>query len=187
MTEYTRYVLLDRDGVINALPAAVYILDPGELTLIEGAAEAIRKLNDHRYGVLVVSNQQCVGKGLITREALDAISGRLETLLREASGATIVDFFYCPHLAEDACDCRKPKPGLIQQARARYGFDPESTCMAGDSYKDVYAAQAAGCPSIFVRTGNDAPLYASGEMPDPMPDFVAKDLLEAVDFILGRG
>jgi D-glycero-D-manno-heptose 1,7-bisphosphate phosphatase len=187
MTDYDRYVLLDRDGVINALPADVYILDPGELTLIDGAAEAIRTLNDRGYGILVVSNQQCVGKGLITREALDAISDRLTSLLREASGATIVDFFYCPHLVEDGCDCRKPKPGLIEQARARYGFDPKTTCMAGDSYKDVYAAQAAGCPSIFVRTGNDAPLYASGELPDPLPDFVAKDLLEAVAFILGRG
>ena len=184
MTTFSKYVLLDRDGVINTMPKDVYILDPAELTLVEGAAEAIRVLNDRGYGILVISNQQCVGKGLITRDELDLISARLSELLRDASGAMIADFFYCPHLVEDACDCRKLQPGLIEQARERYGFDPKRTYMAGDSYKDVYAAQAAGCPSIFVRTGNDAARFAAGELPDPMPDCVAKNLLEAVEFIL---
>lgn len=179
-----QYVLLDRDGVINQPPTNVYITDPDELALVAGAGEAIARLNAAGFRALVISNQQCVGKGIIDRQQLDAISDRMDALIVAAGGTAITEYFYCPHLATDECDCRKPKPGLIEQAWARYGFDPAATFMIGDSYTDLDAATAAGCPSIFVRSGNDAARYDAGELPNPAPAHVANSLVEAVAWIL---
>lgn len=184
--EYERYVLLDRDGVINAAPTNEYITSIDELTLLPGAADAIRKLNDRGFGVVVVSNQQCVAKGLLTLGALDDLTAHLTAMIREASGGAIVEYFYCPHLADAGCECRKPKPGLILQAQSKFGFERERTYVVGDSYKDLEAADAAGCPGIFVLTGNDAGRYRSGDAPRVATELVADDLAQAVEYIIGR-
>ncbi len=179
-----RFVLLDRDGVLNATPSNRYITSADELVLIDGAAEAVRILNDRGFGVLVVSNQQCVGKGLLSIPELDAMSQHLRSLIHASSGGEILDFFYCPHLAEDECACRKPNPGLIVQAQRKYEFDPAETYVVGDSYTDLEAALRAGCPPILVLTGNDAGRYRSGQMPAAPPGYVGTDVLDAARHIL---
>jgi D-glycero-D-manno-heptose 1,7-bisphosphate phosphatase len=127
-----------------------------------------------------------VGKGLITREQLDELSEYVAGRIRESSGGEIAEFFYCPHLASVGCACRKPKPGLVLQAQRKYGFDPAQTYLVGDSYKDLAAACAAGCPSIFVLGGNDADRYHEGEEPPGPPAVVVNHLGEAADFIIDR-
>ena len=184
MNRHERYVLLDRDGVLNAAPSDRYVTSVDELRLIDGTAQAVRTFNDRGFGVLVVSNQQCVGKGLLTPAELDGISEHLAALIRDLTGGEILEFFYCPHLAEAGCDCRKPKPGLIHQAERKYGFDTAQTYLIGDSYRDLEAARNAGCPSILVLTGNDAGRYKAGDLPSDPPEFIAENLMRAANHIV---
>lgn len=179
-------VLLDRDGVINEAPTNRYITDVAEVSLIDGVGAAIAAFNENGFSVLVVSNQQCVGHGLLTEEGLKAISECIVAGIRALGGGEIRDFFYCPHLADAHCDCRKPKPGLIHQAHKKYGFDCEQTYVIGDSYTDLEAGVSAGCPAILVLTGNDAPRYRAGDPPSTPPEYVASDLLDAAHYIIGK-
>lgn len=180
-----RYVLLDRDGVINTPPVEKYITHPDTLTLVAGAGAAIAKLNAAGFRAVVISNQQCIGKGIIDMAMLSAISDRMNELLA-IDGAAIDEYFYCPHLAEEDCSCRKPKPGLIQRAHAKYGFELETTYFVGDTYTDLAAAAAAGCRSILVLTGDHAERYRNGDLPDSPPASVAGDLMAAAEFILSQ-
>ncbi len=181
-----QYVLLDRDGVINETPTNRYITDVAEVSLIDGVGEAIAAFNESGYSVLVISNQQCVGHGLLTEEGLNAISERILAEIHALGGGEIHDFFYCPHLADAQCDCRKPKPGLIHQAHRKYGFDIPRTYMIGDSYTDLDAGASAGCPSILVLTGNDGSRYREGDPPSATPDYVASNLLDAARYIIDK-
>ncbi len=182
-SEFHACVLLDRDGVINASVRDGYVVSPEGIRLLPGVGEAIAELNRHGFAVLVISNQQGVAKGVMTPEDLDAVTETVRAGV-SAAGGTIAEFFYCTHLAAENCPCRKPKPGLVQQAQARYGFELAQTYLVGDSYIDMETARQAGCPGIFVLSGLDAGRYHAGE-PLPMkPAHVAGNLPEAVRYIL---
>ncbi len=183
----SKYVLLDRDGVINVeAPGNGYITTPEALRLVPGAADAVARLNGRGFAVLVCSNQQCVGKGLLSLDVLMEISETMRRALEAESGGRIQDFFYCPHLTADACGCRKPEPGLLLQAQERYGFNLAETFFVGDSYRDIGAAKGARCRSVFVLSGYDSRRYAAGEPLPHSPDCIAPDLAAAVDFILSE-
>jgi len=159
-------ILLDRDGVINRdRPDSVKSVD--ELVLLEGAAEAIARLNRAGYEVIIFTNQSCVGRGTVTLERLDEIHGELERRLAVA-GATIDAYYVCPHAPEDRCDCRKPAPGLLLRATEERGFDPAATWAVGDAVRDIEATRAAGLRPALVLTGkgrrsraeaSDAPVF----------------------------
>lgn len=146
-----KYVLLDRDGVINQdRPGSV--LSRAEFALLERVPDAIALLNRMGYRVLVVTNQACVGRGDLSREELDAI----HALMREkiaAAGGHIDEIYVCPHTDEDDCECRKPRTGLIDRARRDFGFIAEDTWLIGDDLRDIEAATAAGCRPAIVYTG----------------------------------
>ena len=180
---YERFVLLDRDGVLNEHPDSGYVTSPEMLDLVPGAGEAVADLNRNGFGALVISNQQCVGKGLLTWEGLRAVSEALRGLV-VPYGGDIVDWYYCPHLVAEQCACRKPQPGLILKAREDYGFVLDETYFVGDAYNDLEAARLAGCRSVFVTSGIDAPRYERGEPFPYEPDFVASDLAQAARFII---
>ena len=183
----SKYVLLDRDGVINVEASDNgYITTPEALRFVPGSADAIARLNDRGFEVLVCSNQQCVGKGLLALDVLMEISETMRRVLEAESGGRILDFFYCPHLAADGCGCRKPEPGLLIQAQERYGFDLFETFFVGDSYRDIGAAKGARCRSIFVLSGYDSCRHAAQEPLPHTPDRIAPDLAGAVDFILSE-
>lgn len=146
--------MLNRD-----LPGSV--LHPNQLYLLPQAGQAVRQLNEAGYGIIVVTNQACVGRGDVSPTVLDAIHTKLERLI-EASGGQITVFYVCPHREEDACECRKPSPGLIQRARADYDFDPSATWLVGDSERDLLAAHAAGCKPALVLSGKENQEAASG-------------------------
>lgn len=151
-------IFLDRDGTINVYRG--FIRKPEELELMEGAAEAIRTINDSGYLAIVVTNQPVIARGECTREGLEQIHDKLETLLGEES-AYIDDIFYCPHHPDKGfegelpelkceCRCRKPKPGLLLQAAEKYNIDLTKSYMIGDSERDIKAGKAAGCKKSFL-------------------------------------
>ena len=144
-------VLLDRDGVINH-DSDQYIKSPDEWYAIDGAMEAIAALQ-RRFSVAVCTNQSGVGRGLFSSATLAAIHGKLNDAVTTAGGQAL-EVFFCPHRPDDGCLCRKPRPGLLTTAMQARSADPGRTLYVGDSEKDLLAAEAAGCRSVLVRTGN---------------------------------
>lgn len=148
-------VFLDRDGVINEKIENGYVLDWKDFRFIPGAVEGVKLLNDKKMPVIVISNQACVGKGLITRQKLDEINDRMMREL-EKKGAHIDDIFICPHRDEDNCDCRKPKPGLFKQVKEKYrDIDLNNSWFIGDSGSDREAGNKAGCKTYMLRKEED--------------------------------
>ncbi|MBF0426505.1 MAG: HAD-IIIA family hydrolase [Magnetococcales bacterium] len=179
MPESARVLLLDRDGVLNH-DRPDYVQSIDQLQLLPGVLDAMRRLHAAGVIALVITNQACVGKGLISRETLETIHERLSMEVA-AAGGRITGYFLCTHRNEDRCDCRKPAPGLIVQAQQAWGFDPAVTWMVGDAERDVLAAEAAGCRPALVRTGKGE--KSVRQRPD-VPAFA--DLAAFVDAFLGQ-
>lgn len=174
-----KVIFLDRDGVINRDPGfARYITSWDEFEFLPGALEALKKLNQAGFEVIVISNQAGVAKGLYTLKDLDEIT---KNMLKEVekTGARIHAVHYCPHRDEDNCSCRKPRTGLFSQATKGLQVNFADSFFVGDNRRDVLAAKAIGCKSIFVLSGN-----TKLEDLDVKPDFVARDLLEAVKSVI---
>jgi len=176
-------VFLDRDGVINK-DSSEYIKNPSEFEFIPKSAEAIALLNQHGFQVVVITNQSLIGRKMAKREILDAIFSKMKKGIKKAGG-DIKDVFYCPHLPEDNCTCRKPKPGLIQDAQRKHRIDLDQSCMVGDSAKDIECARNAGCSkTILVETGNGLTAIHQLSQKGVIPDHVASDLYEAARWII---
>lgn len=172
-----RFALLDRDGTINE--EVDHLDHPDQLVLIPGSARAIRRLADMGLGVVVVTNQAQVGRGLLTEDRLEQIHLRLETELHD-SGAEIDAIVFCPHRPEDACRCRKPQPGMALDAAARFGFDLDRSFVVGDHAGDVGMGRAIGATTFLVLTGH-GPQELEGAA--GLADHVVPDLAGAVDII----
>lgn len=158
-------VFLDRDGTINKYCG--FVTKPEQIELIEGVADAIRKINESGYLAIVVSNQPVIARGECTIEGLKSIHDKIETELG-VSGAYIDDIFYCPHHPDKGfegerieykidCDCRKPKPGLLYRAAEKYNIDLSQSYMVGDSYRDVEAGINAGTIAVYIGETEDKP------------------------------
>jgi D-glycero-D-manno-heptose 1,7-bisphosphate phosphatase len=172
-----RFVLLDRDGTINE--EVGYVLSPGELRLIPGAAEGLRRLRLLGLGLVVVTNQSPIGRGWITEEELGQVHDRLRELLR-VEGADVDAIEHCPHAPEHGCRCRKPATGMIERAAFAFGFDPTESFVVGDHAGDMAMGRAVGARTVFVMTGHgDEELRAA----EPFADHVVPDLLAAAAVI----
>lgn len=147
-------VLLDRDGVINE-DSDHYIRSAAEWRPIPGSVDAIARLSKAGYSVAVVTNQSGLARGYFDQRALDAMHDKLRALVR-ARGGEIAGIFICPHLPDANCDCRKPRPGLIDQAVAALGLSAQAAPLVGDSLRDLQAAQTRGCAPVLVKTGKGA-------------------------------
>ena len=147
-----RLVVLDRDGVINH-DSDAYIKSPAEWRPIDGSPEAIALLTRQGFTVAVASNQSGIGRGLYDNAVLDAIHCKMQDAVARAGGA-IDRIVICPHLPEDACDCRKPAPGLLRQLAGHYGVPLRGVPVIGDSLRDLEAARAVEARPILVLTGN---------------------------------
>lgn len=156
-----RAVFLDRDGTINQYVG--FLRDIDDFALIEGAAGAIRRINQSGYLAIVVTNQPVIARGEVTWTELNRIHCKMETLLGQ-QGAYIDDIFVCPHHPDKGfpgeaeeykvnCGCRKPKPGLLLQAAAKYNVDLAASWMIGDRLSDIMAGQAAGCQTQLLEKG----------------------------------
>lgn len=180
----TQAVFLDRDGTLNR--DIGFVTTPKELILLPTVIEGLRVLQEAGFLLLVVTNQSGVARGLYTETGLAAIHGRLRTLLA-SSGVQLDGIYYCPHHPEEgrppyrqACACRKPQPGLVEQAAREHQVDLSRSFLIGDQSRDIATAQAAGVRSILIHTGLPPPTNP----PHPLPDYVAPDLLTAARWIL---
>jgi D-glycero-D-manno-heptose 1,7-bisphosphate phosphatase len=168
-----RLVLLDRDGTLNRkAPEGSYVTRPSELQVLPGAGEAVRRLNEAGIAVAVVTNQRCVALGLVTEETLESIHARLREDLA-ACGARVDAIYHCPH-GEGACDCRKPAPGMLRAAAARFGVPPHEAVMIGDADSDVEAGRRFGARTIRLTRSHLADTET------------APDLASAADLVIGR-
>lgn len=158
--------ILDRDGTINE-DSAEFVKTPSEWQPLPGALEAIAKLNHAGWHVVVASNQSGLGRGLFDVASLNAMHAKMHTMLA-AVGGRIDAVFYCPHAPEDACNCRKPAPGLFEQIAERYGLDLSGMPTAGDSVRDLVAGAAVGCKTHLVLTGK-AEIYRHRALPEDLP------------------
>ncbi|RLB08218.1 MAG: D,D-heptose 1,7-bisphosphate phosphatase [Deltaproteobacteria bacterium] len=170
-------VFLDRDGTINQ--EVGYMSNPEAIELIPGAARAIRLINCLGLRAVVVSNQSGVARGYFPLSMVEEANRRLELLLAQ-KGAHLDGIYYCPHRPEDSCPCRKPEPGLLKRAAAELGIDLRSSYMVGDRAEDIETIHRVGGKGILVLTGYGK--QQNDWLGNP-PDFVARDLLEAVYWI----
>ncbi|HEY9035840.1 MAG TPA: D-glycero-beta-D-manno-heptose 1,7-bisphosphate 7-phosphatase [Pseudomonadales bacterium] len=147
-------VILDRDGVINE-DSPDYIKSAEEFVFIPGSVAAIAQLRNAGFTVAVATNQSGLGRGLFDLDDLEAMHEKLHDAVHAAHGA-IAGIFYCPHTPDDGCDCRKPKPGLLDAINAELGMPLQGAWLIGDSLRDLEAGVARGCKPLLVRTGKGA-------------------------------
>ncbi|MDD5275817.1 MAG: D-glycero-beta-D-manno-heptose 1,7-bisphosphate 7-phosphatase [Methylovulum sp.] len=147
----TRYVLLDRDGVINE-DSDDFIKSPEEWLPIAGSLEAIALLNAHGYKIAVITNQSGLARGLFDTAMLEKIHEKMCHLV-SAKGGKIDAIYYCPHGADSACHCRKPQPGLLEQCADEHQLTLTDTFFIGDSLRDLQAGLAVNAKPILVKTG----------------------------------
>lgn len=180
-----KVVFLDRDGVINR-DSPLYIKSWQEFAWLPGSLEAMVRLCRGGFDLMLITNQSIINRGMVPIGVLDDIHRRLARQVVDAGGR-IADIFFCPHRPDEDCDCRKPKPGLIQQACRCHGIDVRSTVMVGDSAKDIECAHHAGCgASVLVRSGKDATVVERLQSGPIRPTVVVDDLAAAADWILSR-
>ncbi len=155
MDALKKAVFLDRDGVINSNKKRYYTWKPEHLEINPGVTETLGVLKERGYMLFVITNQGGISSGQYTREDVEALHLHLNSLL-EKEGASVDEFFYCPHHTDqEKCLCRKPQPLLIQKAMARYGIDPHQSWMIGDSARDMEAGKAAGLKTILVKSNGN--------------------------------
>lgn len=171
-----RAVFLDRDGVLNVYLPGDYAKTPEQLVVQPGVAQAVEWLRSAGFLTVLISNQQGIGKGIMTLSDLEAVTQKLRA-------SVVLDaVYYCPHLKEEACACRKPKPGMLLQAAQEHGISLAESYFIGDTPTDAEAAHAAGVPFVLVLTGQTT----AAEGFSPKPAFVAHTLHDAAAWILAR-
>jgi D-glycero-D-manno-heptose 1,7-bisphosphate phosphatase len=173
-----RFVLIDRDGTVNV--EKNYLSNPEDLELIPSAGPAMRRLQMAGWGTCLMTNQSGIARGYFDMEQLLKVHQRLLDLLG-VYGAKIDGIYFCPHAPEDECNCRKPLPGMVDQAVSAHGFDPRQAWVIGDKENDVELGRAVGATTILVRTG-----YGKDYESRTKADYVADDLGAAINLILER-
>jgi len=142
-------VFVDRDGVINQ-ERSDYVKSISELEIYPNVAKNIKLLKDAGFLVIVITNQSAVNRGIITHEIVSQIHDSIQDHLKKY-GTFLDGFYYCPHTPNENCNCRKPKPGLLQQAILELNIDLNSSWMIGDSDSDIEAADSVGCKAIKIN------------------------------------
>jgi D-glycero-D-manno-heptose 1,7-bisphosphate phosphatase len=189
-----RAVFLDRDGVL--IDDRGLIIRNEQICLLPGVPEALKTLKAAGLFLAVVSNQAVVARGLIDEKALAGLNERVGEQIEQAGGPPLDAVYYCPHHPEAtlpeyrlACQCRKPRPGMILAAAAAHGLDLVASFLVGDRMTDIAAGAAAGCRTVLVTCGrHDAPPIVSVDPPDRScrPDHTCPDLRAAAQWILGQ-
>ncbi|HUY31283.1 MAG TPA: HAD family hydrolase [Pirellulales bacterium] len=172
-----RFVLLDRDGTVNV--EKHYLSDPDQVELIPHAARGLAEMARLGLGLVVVTNQSAIGRGLFDRARLDQIHERLGELLR-AEGVRLDGVYVCPHLPQDECRCRKPRPRLVELAAGDLGFRASDAFMIGDKRCDIELGRAVGATTFLVRTGYGVEAEADESL---RPDYLVDDLWRASQVI----
>lgn len=175
-----KLVILDRDGVIN-YDSDAFIKSPDEWVPIPGSLEAIARLNQAGYRVVVCTNQSGVSRGLFNIVTLNAIHQKMHKTAQQV-GADIDAIFFCPHAADDNCDCRKPKPGMLAEIGKRFDVSLKGVPTVGDSLRDLQPGFVLGCTPYLVLTGKGEKTRNTGGLPPGTAVF--PDLASVVEHLL---
>jgi len=175
-----KLIILDRDGVINH-DSDEFIKAPAEWIPIPGSLEAIARLNQAGYRVVVATNQSGVARGLFDVSTLNAIHQKLHAAAQQV-GADVDAIFYCPHAADDNCDCRKPKPGMLYTIASRFNTSLKGVPNVGDSLRDLQAGYGVGCVPYLVMTGKGERTLEKGGLPPGT--LIFPNLASVVDSLL---
>ena len=147
-----RAIFLDRDGIIN-YKRKDHVKNLNEFKIYNGVIEAVKILKNHDYLIIIVTNQSVINRKLLSVRTLNKIHSQLRNDLEE-NGTFIDAIYFCPHIPEDECRCRKPKPGLLLKALDDFDIDLKNSFMIGDSISDINAARAINCKWILLKNGN---------------------------------
>lgn len=185
MSEGKKLIFLDRDGVINKDPGGWteynYVTKQEDFHFLPGSKEAVKKLNDAGYEIIMISNQAGISKKYFSEADLKKVTFRMLDGLREAGGK-VKKVFYCMHDDSDNCNCRKPKTGLFEQAEKELRVKARGNYFVGDGKMDVGAAAGYGLKSILLLSGKSK--LGDVRNWEFKPDYIFQDLAEAVRFIL---
>lgn len=178
----TKVVFLDRDGTVNCKPApGQYLSSPAEIRYLPGVLEELRKLAEAGFCFVMATVQAGIGRGLVTAEEVAMVNMKMEDDFGRV-GVRVLGWFVCPHRAEEQCDCRKPKPGLMLQAAKELNLELSECWNVGDSPRDILMGVAAGCRrNVFVRSGYEPRQEEAAEIRG-VP--VAENMAEVVRLIL---
>ena len=184
-------VFLDRDGTLNK--EAGYLKSLEDLVLIDGAALAVKRLNQAGVAAILVTNQSGAARKFYSQSHIEDLHKRLQVLLAE-EGAFLDAIYYCPHLAvgtdsplSRTCDCRKPATGMIDMAYEEYpDLDSRQSFMIGDKVTDIELAVNCKANSILVKTGYGETTVTELQEKNIQPDFIAENISQAVDWVLGK-
>ncbi|MCS6881943.1 MAG: HAD family hydrolase [Oscillochloridaceae bacterium] len=182
LSKVQRNVFLDRDGVINE-NRADHVKSWDEFRWLPGALEGLRLLTKHGFRIFIVTNQAAVNRGLMTHSALAEIHHRMMSIAA-SYGASITDLRFCPHRPDEACGCRKPRPGMLLDLAREYQVELSTAYMIGDAPSDIATGQAAGCQTILVLSGRSQPDHP--ELHRHPPTHIAANLLDAARWLCSR-
>ena len=175
-----KLIVLDRDGVLN-FDSDAFIKSPQEWRPIPGSLEAVARLNQAGYHVVVCTNQSGIARGLFTMATLNAIHQKMHDAAQQV-GAHFDAVFFCPHASDDNCDCRKPKPGMLNALAARLETNLKGVPTVGDSLRDLQAGFVVGCVPYLVLTGKGEKTRDTGGLPPGTRIFA--NLAAVVDTLL---
>ena len=185
-------IFLDRDGVL--IEDVDLLANPGDIRILEGVPQALTSLKEAGFQLILISNQTVVARGLVTEQGVWAIHAEMERLLEQAGGPCLDGFYFCPHHPNAtlpayriACECRKPRPGLLLRAAREHNLNLGASFVVGDRITDIIAGAKAGCRTVLVQTGeHQAPPIETVEPLDEsvQPDHVCADLKAAAGWIL---
>lgn len=187
-----RAVFLDRDGVL--IEDVHLLTDPKDIRILAGVPEALRRLSEVGFRMIVVSNQTVVARGLATKQEVLDLNAEVQVQIERAGGPRFDAFYFCPHHPNATlpsyrvdCECRKPRPGLFLRAAREYNLDLRASFAVGDRITDIIAGARAGCRTALVQTGEHLapPIETSEPLDDSVePDYACADLLQAAQWIL---
>ena len=176
-------LFLDRDGVIIE-NRQNYVRSWNDVFIYSKSIEALRKIKSSNYKIIIITNQSAIGRGLISLQTAEQINSRLIDKI-ESAGGRIDGVFMCPHSPQDNCLCRKPSPGLIEQAVSKLNLNLENSILVGDALSDILAGQAAGVgKNVLVLTGRGAAQAALPQINQLSPFLIYGDLAEALEKLI---
>ena len=182
----SKAAFLDRDGTI--IEEKDFIGTPDEIEFVPGSIEAIKMLRSLGYKIVVVSNQSCIGRGILTEKMVAEVNQSFLERLKDQNAPADV-LYFCPHHPDDNCDCRKPKTGMIERAVRELKLDLRDAVVIGDKLADIQLGKNIGATTVLVLTGYGRKVLdeLTDSNPDEKPDFVGEDLLEAASWLKDLG
>jgi D,D-heptose 1,7-bisphosphate phosphatase len=181
-----RAVFLDRDGTLNEDPG--YISDPEKVVLFPETGNSLYMLKKYGFLLIVISNQSGISRGIMTSKDVDAVNEKINALLSEYR-VKIDAFYFCPahpdYSTAEECECRKPSPKMVFEAAKEFNVDMNESYIIGDTFADIQCGKNAGLKTILVKTGKGEENFSILQKENNFPTFVAENLANACNFILG--